>query len=195
MEHYLPHSIQITCSRLRDGVLTVENVGNLWFSFVIVEIISFSFFFQVNSIETVYNSKNPIFQNNPTADFFRLLSYHFLPCPISPVPLFSIFLVAFPNLTALFFLLDLKRSWILKSLLFIQSSLCKSFMNVFSKKKTSAVMDYMLMDYRYNFSYTQWDCNCTFMKFIGWNGNSKFINKYIFQPVTLMTAYSCQSLC
>lgn len=30
----------------------------------------------------------------------------------------------------------------------------------------------------------------TFTKFIGRNGNSKFINKYIFQPVSLMTAYS-----
>lgn len=62
MEHTC-HIAYKSLADSRDGVLTVENVGNLWFSFVIVEIISFSFFFQVNSIETVYNSsKNQFFK-------------------------------------------------------------------------------------------------------------------------------------
>lgn len=47
----------------QDDVLTVENVDNLWFSFVIVEIILFQFYFQVNSIKNVYNhSKNQFFK-------------------------------------------------------------------------------------------------------------------------------------
>lgn len=47
----------------QDDVLTAENVDNLWFSFVIVEIILFQFYFQVNSIKNVYNhSKNQFFK-------------------------------------------------------------------------------------------------------------------------------------
>lgn len=62
MEHTC-HIAYKSLADSQDGVLTVENVGNLWFSFVMVEIISFSFFFQVNSIETVYNSsKNQFFK-------------------------------------------------------------------------------------------------------------------------------------
>ena len=61
MEHAC-HIAYKSLADTQDGVLTVENVDNLWFSFVIAEIISFPFFFQINSIETVYNySKNQFF--------------------------------------------------------------------------------------------------------------------------------------
>lgn len=62
MEHAC-HIAYKSLADTQDGVLTVKNVDNLWFSFIIVEIISFPFFFQINSIETVYNySKNQFFK-------------------------------------------------------------------------------------------------------------------------------------
>lgn len=57
------HTAYKSFADTQDDVLTVENVDNLWFSFVTVEIISFQFCFQVNSIKNVYNhSKNQFFK-------------------------------------------------------------------------------------------------------------------------------------
>lgn len=57
------HTAYKSLADTQDDVLTVGNVDNLWFSFVIFEIISFQFFFQVNSIKNVYNhSKNQFFK-------------------------------------------------------------------------------------------------------------------------------------
>lgn len=69
----------------------------------------------------------------------------------------------------------------------IKSPLRKSLMNVFPKKKTSsAVIYYTFMDYWYNFRcWTQWECNYTFMKFVGQDGSSELVSKHILQSVTL----------
>lgn len=62
MEHAC-HTAYKSFADTQDDVLTVANVDNLWFSFVIVEIISFQFYFQVNTIKSVYShTKNQFFK-------------------------------------------------------------------------------------------------------------------------------------
>lgn len=62
MEHAC-HTAYKSFVDTQDDVLIAENVDNLWFSFVILEIILFQFYFQVNSINNVYNhSKNQFFK-------------------------------------------------------------------------------------------------------------------------------------
>lgn len=116
MEHAC-HTAYKSLADTQNDVLTVENVHNLWFSFVIVEIISFRFYFQVNSIKNVYkHSKNQFFKSY--FRFFFVSSHIILFLVLSPS--FSYFFLIscfFLYLTVFFFLVIYfeEWGWILKS--------------------------------------------------------------------------------
>lgn len=147
MEHTC-HTAYKSFTGTQDDVLIVENVYNLWFSFLIVEIILFQFYFQVNSIKICTAILKIKFSNNSISDFFGWL-FHIIP------PLFPLFVLFLPSLFAsscisLFSFILRIRTNILKSMFMIKSSLYKLPTHVFSEKTPLAAIYHTLIGYWYN---------------------------------------------
>lgn len=147
------HTAYKSFTDTQEEVLTVENADNLWFSFVIVEIISFQFYFQVNSLKMFITTLKISFSSNPILVF----------CLLSHIILFLAFSLSVPYFLLLWLLLFLSHYFLLfrniikvmptpkKPMFIIKSSFCKSLMNMFSKqKKSPAPIYHTLVDYRYN---------------------------------------------